>query len=638
MTTLVPWGHEFLVKSIVAFSQGDPAVSALADGRFVVVWSDLSQTPGDTSLYAVRGQIFRADGSPSGAEFLVNTTTQGVQFTPVVTGLAGGRFVVAWRDDSFTGGDTSGAAVRAQVFGPGGGKLGGEFLLPTTTLSGQEVPSVTAQASGGFVAAWRDSSRTGGDTSSTAIRSQLFDASGGRVGAEILVNSTTSGQQTSPTTAALVGGGFVVAWSDSSQTGGDTSLTAIRAQVFQASGSPHGSEFVVNITTDSIQSDPAAHGLAGGGFVITWQDSSATGGDADSLAIRAQVFNASGSPLGGELLVNTTTVATQSAPRVAALADGRFVVTWMDLSQTGGDTQEAAIRAQVFQADGSRSGSEFLVNGTTVGTQMEPTVTVLADGRLVFGWADFSGTSPDNDSSAVRARIFDPRESAIHLTGTALADQWVGSRWADTLAGGAGNDRLQGRAAHDVLTGGLGVDWLQGDAGNDTLNGGAGQDTLLGGTGKDRLTGAADNDRFVWRSAAEAGNGVNRDVVTDFAMGLDKLDLSRCRCTHPAGWQPGIQFHRQRRLHRNCRAVELCRRHSCGRYQRQRGCELPDPVGGQPGHHRGRSDSVGQPVRPSGRRAIGCNHQLLVAPALGAVATPGSPDVASYQGPRCGPA
>lgn len=526
MTTPVPWGREFLVNSTVAFSQGDPAVSALADGRFVVVWSDLSQTPGDTSLYAVRGQIFRADGNPNGAEFLVNTITQGAQFTPVVTGLAGGRFVVAWRDDSFAAGDPSGSAVRAQVFGPGGGKLGAEIVLPSTTLSTQEWPSLTALTGGGFVAAWGDGSQTGGDTSSRAIRAQLFDASGGRVGAEFLVNTTTLFSQNKPTTAALTGGGFVVAWPDASQAGGDTSLTAVRAQVFQANGSPLGGEFLVNTTTQGVQSEPAAHGLAGGGFVITWQDSSATGGDIDSLAIRAQVFSAGGSPVGAELLVNTTTVSTQSAPKVTALADGRFVVTWIDLSQTGGDTQEAAIRAQVFQADGNRSGTEFLVNATTVGTQMEPTVTALADGRLVFAWTDLSGTAPDNDGSAVRARFFDPRDSAVNLTGAALADQWVGTRWADTLAGGAGNDRLQGGAGNDVLTGSLGADQLQGDAGNDTLNGGAGQDTLLGGGGKDRLTGGADADRFVWRSAAEAGNGAGRDVVADFVVGVDQLDLS----------------------------------------------------------------------------------------------------------------
>jgi len=36
--------------------------------------------------------------SKDGAEFLVNTTTRNSQWEPTVTGLADGRFVVAWSD------------------------------------------------------------------------------------------------------------------------------------------------------------------------------------------------------------------------------------------------------------------------------------------------------------------------------------------------------------------------------------------------------------------------------------------------------------------------------------------------------------------------------------------------------------
>ncbi|HEY2412324.1 MAG TPA: hypothetical protein VGI40_08785, partial [Pirellulaceae bacterium] len=74
------------------------------------------------------------DGSKAGAEFLVNTTTASFQETPVVAQLANGGWVIAWGDDSQSGGDTSGEAIRAQVFNADGSRLGGEIQVNTTTL------------------------------------------------------------------------------------------------------------------------------------------------------------------------------------------------------------------------------------------------------------------------------------------------------------------------------------------------------------------------------------------------------------------------------------------------------------------------------------------------------------------------
>ncbi|MNG17449.1 Poly(beta-D-mannuronate) C5 epimerase 2 [compost metagenome] len=68
---------------------------------------------------------------------------------------------------------------------------------------------------------------------------------------------------------------------------------------------------------------------------------------------------------------------------------------------------------------------------------------------------------------------------------------------------------------------------LTGDAGNDTLSGGAGNDRLVGGTGKDTLTGGAGNDIFDFNALNETGlTSTAWDVISDFARGQDKIDLS----------------------------------------------------------------------------------------------------------------
>lgn len=131
-------------------------------------------------------------------------------------------------------------------------------------------------------------------------------------GGEFLVNTTVSGVQTDATITALASGGFVIAWTDNSGLGGDSSGSSVKAQIYDANGGKLGGEFLVNTTTLNAQDQASVTSLANGGFVVTWSDASATGPDADRLGVKAQMFNADGTKLGGEFLVNTTTKLNQS--------------------------------------------------------------------------------------------------------------------------------------------------------------------------------------------------------------------------------------------------------------------------------------------------------------------------------------
>ena len=223
----------------------------------MVTWTDHSLSAGDISGDSVRAKIFNANGSKSGSEYLVNTTTVNQQQFPVSTALADGRFVVAWQDDSQTGADTSSIAVRAQVFNSDGSS-GAEFLVNTTTAYEQQFPTITALEDGRFVVAWEDQSQTG-DTSSWAVRAQIFNPDGSQSGSEFLVNTTTLANQSAATVTTLSDGRFVVAWQDGSASGGDTSFSAVRAQVFDPDGSKSGSEFLVNTTTTGMKVVREAH-------------------------------------------------------------------------------------------------------------------------------------------------------------------------------------------------------------------------------------------------------------------------------------------------------------------------------------------------------------------------------------------
>ena len=129
------------------------------------------------------------------------------------------------------------------------------------------------------------------------------------------------------------------------------------------------------------------------------------------------------------------------------------------------------IVAQLFNADGTRSGSELTVNTSIDGYQTTPKIAALADGRFAVAWTDVPNPGGgDGSGSGIRAQIFDPRESGADIRGNQLNDDLVGTGFGDTMKGGGGADRLAGMGGDDVLEGGAGADTLSGGDGIDTAS------------------------------------------------------------------------------------------------------------------------------------------------------------------------
>jgi len=362
-------GSEFQINTYTYSKQSSPSVASLSDGGFVVTWSSDGQ---DGSYDGIYGQRYDADGNTVGSEFQINTYTDNLQFSPSVTSLADGGFVVTWQSN---GQDGSHDGIYGQRYDAGGNTVGSEFQINTYTDNQQQNPSVTSLSDGGFVVTW---SSDGQDGSHDGIYGQRYDADGNTtISSEFQINTYTDNQQQNSSVTSLADGGFVVTWQSNGQ---DGSYDGIYGQRYDAGGNTVGSEFQINTYTDNQQQNSSVTSLSDGGFVVTWQSN---GQDESSFGIYGQRYDADGNTVGSEFQINTCTDNLQSDPSVTSLSDGGFVVTWQSNGQDGA---YYGIYGQRYDASGNTIGSEFQINTYTDNQQQNPSVASLSDGGFVVTW------------------------------------------------------------------------------------------------------------------------------------------------------------------------------------------------------------------------------------------------------------
>ena len=106
-------------------------------------------------------------------------------------------------------------------------------------------------------------------------------------------------------------------------------------------------------------------------------------------------------------------------------------------------------------------------------------------------------------------------------TGDAAGDTYFS---IEGIVGSAFKDTLKGDGNWNWIYGGNGADTIEGLGGDDFLLGGGGNDVLKGGAGADTLTGGAGRDTF-WYGGVSASPVGAADSITDFSVGVDKIDL-----------------------------------------------------------------------------------------------------------------
>jgi Ca2+-binding RTX toxin-like protein len=462
-----------------AWSNNDPsateqqtAVGRFAGGRYVVAWVD-----GSGGANNILGQIFNADGSTLGGQFVVNDTPNPTdnhaKFNPSVTMLDDGKFVIAW-DEANRG--TNGKGIVAHVYDQSGASVGGPFLAgsyASDSISGAEHPAIIA-ATGDQFYVLSQSSPPGENAN---VFAQLVDSAGTILGERTQINAAlpSLAQINTFDAAKLADGSTVLAYVKVAGT-----TTSIDAVIVDGAMQPLGPEIVVDASAPSGTGADAVSvaALADGGFAVKWIENSTRSGYGTDVWV--QRYSGDGTAAGDPILT-ASVVGSSTTSDVAALDGGNFLVTWQN--NTSGSA--AGLYGQVYDATGAKVGLSFLIFS---GINKTAQITSVDGGGFV-------ATSVENTSSSgdAVARVFTTGD--VQATAgddiIVLQPNHVGA-----VDGLDGNDRIYGNDLDNILHGGAGNDLLQGGGGNDILDGGSGDDTAV-------IGGASGNYKIVQTGSAQ---------------------------------------------------------------------------------------------------------------------------------------
>jgi len=361
-----PVGNSTIIGEETLYTEAQLAVTSLADGGYVLAWTHRQR--------AIYTQRYDADGVAVGEPTEITTALGNM--APSVIGLSDGGYMVTTYQSTNDGGallsfryDASGALLGQTTNSP--------YVVGSAYSEGGQLTQMVELADGKVIVIWPGSDGSGG-----GVMAQIIDSAGVNSGASFVINTQTQWFQGQQSVTALADGGFVVVWLNAAQD------YTISMQRFDDAGGKVGSEVAVN-SSSYTQSGQQVTALADGGFVVTWawegQDSpSPASGEAGG--VYAQLFDADGNRIGPLTLVNTTVVGGQDMPKIVALKDGGYAIVWQESVAANGDGIE--INAQVFDADGNKVGGELAVNVSESGNQSAQTVIALADGGFAITWYD----------------------------------------------------------------------------------------------------------------------------------------------------------------------------------------------------------------------------------------------------------
>jgi len=381
------YGEDILINSFTDGNQRDPNTAYNNEGYFVVTWkSDIQNDSGSD----IRARLFNNDINPETEDIIVSQQN-GMNESPRTAMNNENNFVVVWAslDSDFN--------VKARLF-TNGVASGDEFFINTTMDHSQTNPDVAIWPNGDFFVVWESWYQDGSDR---GIYGRKFYADGSAATDEILINTTTTYSQAKPSIAIMPDDSFVVLWESWGQD--QENSYGIYGQIFSDVCEPIGVEFQANTHTENDQWFSDITVSPDSGFIVVWCSWEQDGSDG---GIFAQRFNNYGEKINPEILVNTTTSNYQWLPKISALPDSGYAITWSSWKQDG---NREGVYIKFFDRDLNATSFETRVNEETQGFQWEPSEPIPKDdGSVICLW---SSNDQYNLGYDIFGRVIEPASS-----------------------------------------------------------------------------------------------------------------------------------------------------------------------------------------------------------------------------------
>ena len=334
------------------------AVDMAPNGDYVVVWTD------ETASNQIYAKVFDKDGTQKVAQFQVNTGGGNNSWADVAMD-ASGNFVVAWTQAN--------DVTMRRYLADGTAVDPADVVVNTTGSDVQQNPSIRMNDSGDFIIAWE-----GNGASSEGIFVRQGSFVGGLIGTDITVDTTAAAHD--PSVGIADSGDFVVVWDDGA---GD-----VRFQQYNSAGVPQNSGQVDGLL--QLSAGGAAVDMSGDGrFTVVYRNTLL------DIGVYARQFDAAGNPLSSEILVNTSTSGDQTNPSITMDDTGAFIVVWEGAGVQPANVDADGVFGQKFDASGTKIGGEFLINQSTANVQDRASVASVDGDSFVVVWTGNDGTQND---------------------------------------------------------------------------------------------------------------------------------------------------------------------------------------------------------------------------------------------------
>ena len=291
-------------------------------------------------------------------DFLVNDDSVGAtsQISPNISTNNSNQAIICWADWRSGYGD-----IYIQRFDSTGLPIGSNAFLVSFPY---QTPKILLFDNGNFIIFCQKNSK---------LFWQYFNSSSQPLINMTPISDSLSVEQGRCRMAKDRNGNFAAVWMDNR--GG---FYDIHLQYFDSTASPQGDVIKVNQTSHIYNQYPDIAFFENKDFVVVWQSEDSVSQDS---YLWFQLFSHSGNPLGGNHIINISTLYPQSTPAVEINQNDEFMVVWSN--------SDGELFAQSFNQIGQPL-CPIITIGNLNSVRYEPEIVNLPDSNFLIGWKQFN--------------------------------------------------------------------------------------------------------------------------------------------------------------------------------------------------------------------------------------------------------